>query len=94
MTDPSVSRGRQYEHDTIEAGPGEWLSLATVAEAGAVGHMLHAILNPPGAPGPPYMHTLTDTPSITCPVCGMTSYNETDIEQGFCGNCHDWTTPR
>tara|TARA_Y100000310_G_C20452204_1_gene701307 strand:- start:187 stop:549 length:363 start_codon:yes stop_codon:yes gene_type:complete len=29
-------------------------------------------------------------PSITCPVCGMTSYNENDIEQGYCGNCHQW----
>lgn len=33
-------------------------------------------------------------PSITCPVCGMTSYNPNDIREGFCGNCHDWTTPR
>jgi hypothetical protein len=32
-----------------------------------------------------------EEPNITCPVCGMTSYNPNDIEQGFCGNCHDWT---
>lgn len=34
------------------------------------------------------------TPSITCPDCGMTSYNGTDIAQGFCGNCHAWTALR
>jgi hypothetical protein len=32
-----------------------------------------------------------DVPSITCPRCGMTSYNPHDIEDGFCGNCHAWT---
>jgi len=30
--------------------------------------------------------------SITCPQCGRTSYNVNDIEQGYCGNCHDWTS--
>lgn len=30
-------------------------------------------------------------PSITCPVCGMTSYNPNDIEHGYCGNCHAFT---
>jgi hypothetical protein len=30
-------------------------------------------------------------PSITCPRCGMTSYSENDIREGYCGNCHDWT---
>ena len=29
--------------------------------------------------------------SITCPNCGTTSHNPTDIAQGYCGNCHDWT---
>jgi ribosomal protein S27AE len=29
--------------------------------------------------------------SITCPKCGMTSYNANDIREGYCGNCHDWT---
>jgi hypothetical protein len=32
-----------------------------------------------------------EAPSITCPRCGMTSYNENDIAEGYCGNCHDWT---
>lgn len=33
-------------------------------------------------------------PSITCPKCGRTSYNPNDIEQGYCGYCHDWVTAR
>lgn len=30
--------------------------------------------------------------SITCPVCGKTSYHPTDINEGYCGNCHDYTS--
>lgn len=30
---------------------------------------------------------------ITCPKCGMTSYNPNDIRTGYCGNCHEWTSP-
>jgi hypothetical protein len=29
--------------------------------------------------------------SFTCPRCAMTSYNPTDAERGYCGNCHDFT---
>lgn len=29
---------------------------------------------------------------ITCPLCGMTSYNPNDIREGYCGKCHDWTS--
>lgn len=32
-------------------------------------------------------------PSITCPQCQRTSYHPKDIEEGYCGNCHDWTGP-
>lgn len=32
--------------------------------------------------------------SITCPRCGMTSHHPTDVAEGYCGNCHDWTSPR
>lgn len=35
---------------------------------------------------------MTDQPSITCPVCAMTSYHPEDIRQGYCGNCHWWTS--
>lgn len=32
-------------------------------------------------------------PSIQCPLCDMVSYNPNDILHGYCGNCHDWTSP-
>jgi hypothetical protein len=32
-------------------------------------------------------------PSITCPVCLATSYSPTDIADGYCSRCHDWTSP-
>lgn len=28
---------------------------------------------------------------FTCPRCGMTSANEMDAIEGYCGACHDWT---
>lgn len=31
------------------------------------------------------------TPSFTCPICSMTSYNVHDITHGYCGNCHEFT---
>jgi len=34
------------------------------------------------------------TTSITCPVCGRTSYNPNDVLWGYCGFCHDWTTTK
>lgn len=90
-----ISRGKQYETDMIHPGPGEWFSLATVADQEAADHMLANILNPELPPGPPYTHTIkAGYPSITCPRCGMTSWNGTDIEQGYCGHCHDWTSAR
>lgn len=27
-------------------------------------------------------------PSITCSQCGLTSYNENDIRERYCGRCH------
>jgi hypothetical protein len=30
-------------------------------------------------------------PPFTCPCCGIVSYNPNDLEQGYCGLCHDWT---
>lgn len=32
-------------------------------------------------------------PSITCPRCGKSSPEANDIREGYCGNCHDWTSP-
>lgn len=37
--------------------------------------------------------SLPSTKSITCPVCHMVSYNPNDIEWGYCGNCHAYTSP-
>lgn len=34
---------------------------------------------------------MSEPESITCPECGMTSYNPSDVREGYCGNCHDWT---
>jgi hypothetical protein len=33
-------------------------------------------------------------PSFTCPRCSRTTYHPTDIAEGYCGNCHDWTGSR
>ncbi len=30
--------------------------------------------------------------SIACPRCGAVSYNATDVTEGYCSRCHDWTT--
>ena len=32
-------------------------------------------------------------PTITCPRCAMVSPDPDDIAAGYCGNCHDWTSP-
>lgn len=31
-----------------------------------------------------------DVPPITCPACGQTSYNPVDIQERYCGACHDY----
>jgi len=30
--------------------------------------------------------------SITCPKCNQTSFNQQDVEYGYCGHCHWWTS--
>jgi ribosomal protein S27AE len=30
-------------------------------------------------------------PVFVCPRCGAISAHPTDIAQGYCGRCHDWT---
>lgn len=32
------------------------------------------------------------TASIVCPRCGRASYHPEEVRQGYCGNCHDWTS--
>lgn len=29
--------------------------------------------------------------SFTCPRCGAVSAHPRDLEEGYCGRCHDWT---
>jgi hypothetical protein len=29
--------------------------------------------------------------SFICPRCKMISYQPEDVEEGYCGECHDWT---
>lgn len=31
-------------------------------------------------------------PHIICPRCGRVSFNEKDIQEGYCGACHSWTS--
>lgn len=31
------------------------------------------------------------TATFACPRCGMASAHPTDIAEGYCGACHDWT---
>ena len=30
--------------------------------------------------------------SVTCPRCRATSHNPHDVQHGYCGACHDWTS--
>lgn len=30
--------------------------------------------------------------AITCPACFATSHNPNDVREGYCGNCHAWTS--
>ena len=76
-----------------------------VIEYGAIAGLAYddgiPVILPPGAlagqrvteppPGLPYKYFGMAEPSITCPVCGMTSHNPNDVREGFCGNCQDWT---
>jgi ribosomal protein L37E len=32
-------------------------------------------------------------PSFTCPRCGRVSFHPMDLQEGYCGACHDWTGP-
>ncbi len=30
-------------------------------------------------------------PKRRCPRCGLVTWNSTDIKEGYCGECRDWT---
>ncbi len=43
----------------------------------------------------PLLKTLeSDAPHFQCPRCGIVSWNPRDLQEGYCGRCHDWTAPR
>lgn len=33
---------------------------------------------------------MSESLSITCPRCGLTSYNASDVSSQYCGNCHEF----
>lgn len=37
-------------------------------------------------------HSKATTMHITCPQCGKTSYHPRDVAEGYCGNCHAFTS--
>jgi hypothetical protein len=49
------------------------------------------VSGPPRPTGEAWRAVSSDAPSITCPVCGRTSYHPTDVEEGWCGACHGAT---
>lgn len=32
-----------------------------------------------------------DPKSFVCPRCLLKTFNPTDVKEGYCANCHDWT---
>lgn len=34
-----------------------------------------------------------DRPTLTCPACGATTAHPEDVAEGYCVECHDWTSP-
>jgi hypothetical protein len=36
---------------------------------------------------------ISGAPSLTCPICKRTTHNRHDIQQGYCGFCHRFTSP-
>lgn len=41
-------------------------------------------------PGKDLWERFNPPPSITCPKCGRTSHNPNDVEQRYCGACHEY----
>ena len=39
-------------------------------------------------PGDPFYKISEDGKSITCGICGKTSYNPDDVKNRYCSNCH------
>lgn len=30
--------------------------------------------------------------AVICPRCEIVSFSPDDVREGYCGNCHDWTS--
>jgi hypothetical protein len=62
------------------------------------GCQVRALFGPGGKMGGPmkdwkmYQQEVPEA-GITCPQCGRTSYSPDDVREGYCGHCHDWTSP-
>lgn len=54
-------------------------------------HAINGKSTCPQAPEAEPMEETVQEASITCPRCGMTSFNPNDVSEGYCGNCHDYT---
>lgn len=37
---------------------------------------------------------MSESESITCPECGLTSWHPEDVRYGWCANCEDYTSER
>ena len=59
----------------------------------AAGHLTRGGYWHPGPASSCHRCEPPEYPSITCPKCKRTSYNRNDIREGYCGWCHDWTSP-
>ena len=38
----------------------------------------------------PTYHIVHDGTAIRCLICGMVSYNNNDVREKYCGNCHQF----
>lgn len=59
--------------------------------AGHTGTLVHRRGDGPLALSAALLAAADQVPRFTCPVCWRTSWNPTDLEEGYCGACHDYT---
>jgi len=62
----------------------------------AYGMVARTIVRDDGSHGPAVLPAapVPGRPHFRCPACRATSYNPTDIAEGYCGNCHAFTRAR
>ena len=56
-------------------------------ELGVTAEYIALILDINGVWAPP------QPAKLTCPNCGKVTHSPHDIAEGYCRNCHDWTSP-